>query len=101
MNTLFRHVRKFSTNSFVVSEEVREALKAGSAVVALESTVITHGLPYPENIGFVLFRLRFTFPFFITCNIVHVMVVRLLVCVSGSNAIRVERTRKLLKRNTR
>lgn len=29
--------------------EVRSALTQGAPVVALESTVITHGLPYPEN----------------------------------------------------
>ena len=29
--------------------EVREALEAGRPVVALESTLITHGLPYPVN----------------------------------------------------
>src|SRR5262245_34456383 len=34
--------------------EVKEALRAGAAVVALESTVITHGLPYPVNIDTAL-----------------------------------------------
>jgi pseudouridine-5'-phosphate glycosidase len=29
---------------------VRTALESGNPVVALESTVITHGLPYPENL---------------------------------------------------
>ena len=29
--------------------EVRDALAAGRPVVALESTLITHGLPYPVN----------------------------------------------------
>lgn len=33
-----------------VSDEVREALRAGQAVIALESTVIAHGLPYPINL---------------------------------------------------
>ncbi|WP_406139020.1 pseudouridine-5'-phosphate glycosidase [Streptomyces sp. NBC_01089] len=33
----------------VYSEEVREALHEQRAVVALESNVITHGLPYPHN----------------------------------------------------
>ncbi|WP_245504166.1 pseudouridine-5'-phosphate glycosidase [Lichenihabitans psoromatis] len=33
-----------------VGAEVREALAAGRAVVALESTIITHGMPYPENL---------------------------------------------------
>jgi pseudouridine-5'-phosphate glycosidase len=32
------------------SSEVKEALSSGGAVVALESTVIAHGLPYPNNI---------------------------------------------------
>lgn len=33
-----------------LSEEVRDALHDGRPVVALESTVIAHGLPYPDNI---------------------------------------------------
>jgi pseudouridine-5'-phosphate glycosidase len=33
-----------------VSEEVRQALDARKPVVALESTVIAHGLPYPTNL---------------------------------------------------
>lgn len=32
------------------SDEVREGLETGRAVVALESTVIAHGLPYPINL---------------------------------------------------
>ena len=31
------------------SEEVREALAEGRAVVALESTIISHGMPWPQN----------------------------------------------------
>ena len=34
----------------VVAREVREALVAGRPVVALESTLISHGLPYPSNL---------------------------------------------------
>ncbi len=30
--------------------EVAEALDAGRAVVALESTIISHGMPYPQNV---------------------------------------------------
>lgn len=30
--------------------EVAEALKAGGPVVALESTIISHGMPYPKNV---------------------------------------------------
>ena len=33
-----------------VSDEVREALAAGKPVVALESTIISHGMPYPRNV---------------------------------------------------
>ena len=32
------------------SEEVADALRDGAAVVALESTLITHGLPWPVNL---------------------------------------------------
>ena len=34
-----------------LSEEVRDALESGQPVVALESTIIAHGMPYPENIA--------------------------------------------------
>lgn len=33
-----------------VSPEIRHALKTNKSVVALESTIITHGMPYPQNI---------------------------------------------------
>jgi len=33
-----------------ISKEVQEALNNGRAVVALESTIISHGMPYPENV---------------------------------------------------
>jgi pseudouridine-5'-phosphate glycosidase len=33
-----------------LADEVRAALDEGRAVVALESTVIAHGLPYPQNL---------------------------------------------------
>ena len=35
-----------------VAPEIQEALDAGKPVVALESTILTHGLPYPENLDF-------------------------------------------------
>ena len=38
-------------NKFLeVSKEVQEALDAGKPVVALESTIISHGMPYPQNV---------------------------------------------------
>ena len=33
-----------------IAPEVREALDAGRPVVALESTIISHGMPYPKNV---------------------------------------------------
>src|SRR5437868_5763455 len=33
-----------------VAEEVRAAIADGRAVVALESTLVAHGLPWPENL---------------------------------------------------
>lgn len=33
-----------------VSEEVRQALENGKPVIALESTIISHGMPYPQNV---------------------------------------------------
>ena len=37
-------------DSFIVQNEVAEALADGSPVVALESTLISHGLPAPHNL---------------------------------------------------
>ncbi|WP_038912271.1 pseudouridine-5'-phosphate glycosidase [Dickeya dadantii] len=41
----------FSHDLLRFSDEVKEALHSGKPVVALESTVIAHGLPYPENVA--------------------------------------------------
>ena len=32
-----------------IAPEVQEALAAGKPVVALESTIISHGMPYPKT----------------------------------------------------
>jgi pseudouridylate synthase len=34
-----------------IAQEVREALAARRPVVALETTIVTHGMPYPENLA--------------------------------------------------
>ena len=34
-----------------VNRKVKEALENNKSIVALESTLISHGLPYPENIN--------------------------------------------------
>ena len=33
-----------------IKKEVKEALNAGKPVIALESTIISHGMPYPDNV---------------------------------------------------
>ena len=35
-----------------ITSEIKEALEAGKPVVALESTILSHGMPYPENVEF-------------------------------------------------
>jgi pseudouridine-5'-phosphate glycosidase len=40
-----------SKSPIAVSPEVADALSDGTAVVALESTIITHGMPYPQNLA--------------------------------------------------
>ncbi|KAJ2084104.1 hypothetical protein H4R24_000313 [Coemansia sp. RSA 988] len=50
-----RLVRHLSTRQSIsplvhLSSRVREALSNGEPVVALESTIISHGMPYPQNI---------------------------------------------------
>ena len=34
-----------------IAAEVAEALRSGQPVVALESTIISHGMPYPKNVA--------------------------------------------------
>ena len=35
---------------FDINPEINDAIKQGKPVVALESTIISHGMPYPENV---------------------------------------------------
>ncbi|MFA6060551.1 MAG: pseudouridine-5'-phosphate glycosidase [Taibaiella sp.] len=44
-------IKQQNNNLLKFSEEVLEALNSGKPVVALESTVISHGLPYPDNVA--------------------------------------------------
>ena len=37
-------------NYLEIGKEVEKALKLGKPVVALESTIISHGMPYPQNV---------------------------------------------------
>jgi pseudouridine-5'-phosphate glycosidase/pseudouridine kinase len=36
---------------FRISKEVKEGVIAGKPVVALETTIYTHGFPYPDNVA--------------------------------------------------
>jgi pseudouridine-5'-phosphate glycosidase len=37
-------------SSLVLTDEVAQAVRDGAPVVALESTIISHGMPYPQNV---------------------------------------------------
>ncbi|XP_043263251.1 pseudouridine-metabolizing bifunctional protein C1861.05 [Colletes gigas] len=41
---------QFSSDAFVYGHDVAMAKKNGVPIVALESTIITHGMPYPDNL---------------------------------------------------
>ncbi|XP_076307874.1 uncharacterized protein LOC143223603 isoform X2 [Tachypleus tridentatus] len=47
---LAREKWTLSKDLFKFSEDVAAAVKLGKPVVALESTIITHGMPYPANL---------------------------------------------------
>ncbi len=38
------------TARLALAPEIKDALTAGRAVVALESTIVSHGMPYPQNV---------------------------------------------------
>eukprot|EP01064_Diplonema_japonicum_P034645 TRINITY_DN7257_c0_g1_i3.p1 TRINITY_DN7257_c0_g1~~TRINITY_DN7257_c0_g1_i3.p1 ORF type:complete len:331 (+),score=86.16 TRINITY_DN7257_c0_g1_i3:39-995(+) len=50
VRTLTEHFGKLGENNVVMTDEVRNALQNGKGVVALESTIISHGMPYPQNV---------------------------------------------------
>ena len=41
---------RFHTSLLNIKKEVATALATGKGVVALESTIITHGMPFPQNL---------------------------------------------------
>jgi len=51
MEKIAMYSNPFQNPLLKFSEEVRDALHFGKPVVAVESTVISHGLPYPENVA--------------------------------------------------
>lgn len=42
--------KNFNGRHLKIAPEVQDALSRGEPVVALESTIISHGMPYPENL---------------------------------------------------
>ena len=42
------------SDPYVCADEVADALAGGGAVVALETTLVTHGLPHPDGVGAAL-----------------------------------------------
>lgn len=48
--TILRNYSKNLKSLIDIKPEVAEALRLNSPVVALESTIITHGMPYPQNL---------------------------------------------------
>jgi len=51
MVTMNDDSRRATHDRLRIGDEVRAALAAGRPVVALESTLISHGLPYPQNVA--------------------------------------------------
>ena len=49
-----RSITNYPSSIFKVDEEVQDALTAGRPVVALESTIVAHGMPYPQNLELAL-----------------------------------------------
>jgi Indigoidine synthase A like protein len=54
--TLFSDAQnvRIDSNIFQILPTVREALNNGQPIVALESTIIAHGMPYPSNVDLAL-----------------------------------------------
>ena len=48
---LLRAQASGAKHGIVVGAEVARALRDGAPVVALESTIISHGMPYPQNLA--------------------------------------------------
>lgn len=56
-NTINRYITRWTRDSksqlpqhMIIHPEVTEALSSHKPLVALETTIITHGMPYPGNI---------------------------------------------------
>lgn len=54
LRTTYSYIFKRYINNLVISSEVKHALRSGQPVVSLESSIITHGLSYPNNLELAL-----------------------------------------------
>ncbi|BDA44761.1 Pseudouridine-5'-phosphate glycosidase [Coccomyxa sp. Obi] len=50
LSNAFSTPESATAQGIVVGAEVQRALRMGAAVVALESTIISHGMPFPQNL---------------------------------------------------
>jgi pseudouridine-5'-phosphate glycosidase len=48
--SLRNNIRRGFKGFVQISAEIQDAIKNNSPVVALESTIISHGMPYPRNV---------------------------------------------------
>ena len=49
MKTIILKGMKMNKENLVILPEIQDAIAEGKPIVALESTIISHGMPYPEN----------------------------------------------------
>ena len=64
-------LKRYPEGLIQINPEVAEALVRRKPVIALESTVIAHGMPYPENLrysGNVNAKLKGIFLWFLECE---------------------------------
>ena len=53
LNTyFFKSLGLFFLMDIVFSKEIKKHIKAGYPILALESTILAHGMPFPENYAF-------------------------------------------------
>lgn len=57
---LLRNSNRYLTQNVIVQKEVQEAIHKKKPVLALESTIITHGMPYPNNLRY-FFKIKLFF----------------------------------------
>lgn len=53
--------RKCQERGLHVNSSIAEALRQKKPVVALESTIITHGMPYPQNVKYISMNIFYYF----------------------------------------